>query len=906
MKKIPIFAALFAASIVPLHAANDLTNALNTYSGNSQENGAGAAQPIFLTGNPLADPVIPPSGLEATFLAATFAPAAAFETIFFNNTTPPVGEFPGAKFGGNRGNIIPPATGPTGGNDGRNYMRTVETDYNTQDFTAFITVRRPAPIPNAPPATTVNRRSVFFGIGTGARNSGGANPDAGTTNASAYVELQNGFPNAARRVQSNTQANVEQAFNAMNTVTNDSIRMRMQWNSVTTELIFSFDYGYVPGDPFTADQTLPAMSPASKNFFTAQANEWAAGDRASIFFGGDRSVVFTDLVIDVTQPAAPPIPTGLAVASVGNQVVNLTWSSLAIPGTTFKVYRSTTPNDPAATAIATGLTTKSFTDDAITNPTNAPVNGTTYYYTVAQSNAVALATESAKSNEISATPVSGAVTPEGLVARNAGDNIIIADWNDLLAPFDTYKVYRSTAVEGPFSEIGVVIPDMIGDDSSYIDTAVITGTTYFYRVASTKGVEVSVQTASSAAVTPAPIEVFIDFDAGSVNSGRGVLGAGTGTLWNGDTGDSSASDKLNDSSGVSTSLSLQGGSNFGVFPFPTGPGVGGNPATLVDNFNLMQDYRFTNTSIRDYTFSGLAPNRRYDLYLFGYGGDASQNSAFDVGGIVKQNSSPVGLTSVAEGRHYLTYTFVSGADGSFLFRWGTPGSLGLVDAEPTGGAGFSGLQLVENASAVLQPIDLSASGDLSGVNLFWLEGANVTSYKIYRSTNPTTGFAELGQTTAGTYTDTTGTAGVTYFYAITALNGTAESFLSAVTSGQKVPLIVDADLDGLSDSDEALLGTNPNDPRDFFKAQTSAVTQSGANYNVSFAINGAPGTYVIERSTTLLGGSWTEIPSSSQNFTWNTGTVLTNPLNLSATGVAPAPGGKEFFRAKGVAPSPAP
>lgn len=182
----------------------------------------------------------------------------------------------------------------------------------------------------------------------------------------------------------------------------------------------------------------------------------------------------------------------------------------------------------------------------------------------------------------------------------------------------------------------------------------------------------------------------------------------------------------------------------------------------------------------------------------------------------------------------------------------------------------------------------------------------MTSYKIYRSTNPTTDFDEVGQTTAGTYTDTTGTAGVTYFYAITALNGTVESFLSAVTSGQKVPLIVDADLDGLSDSDEALLGTNPNDAGDFFKAQTSSVTPNGANYNVSFLINGAPGTYVIERSTTLMGGSWTEIPNNSPNFTWNTGTVLENTLNLTATGVTPAPGGKEFFRAKGVAPLPAP
>jgi hypothetical protein len=173
MKKIPTYAALFAAAIIPLHAASDLTNPLNTYSGNSQENGNGAAQPLFLSGDPLADPVVPPSGLEASFLAASFSPTAAFETIFFNNTTPPVGEFPGVKFGSNRGN-------PTqaGGNDGRNYMRTVEADYYTQDFTAYVTVKRSAP------TVGTNRRSVFLGLGTGALNSGSANPMSQPTSSS--------------------------------------------------------------------------------------------------------------------------------------------------------------------------------------------------------------------------------------------------------------------------------------------------------------------------------------------------------------------------------------------------------------------------------------------------------------------------------------------------------------------------------------------------------------------------------------------------------------------------------------------------------------------------------------------------------------------------------------------------
>lgn len=864
-----ILAALFGVAVLPSQAASDLNNALNTYSGNSQQNGNGAAQPVFLTGDPLAEPPIPAAGLEVSFLAGGFAAAGAYETIYFNDTSAILPEVPGVKFGGNRL-----------GNDGRNYMRTVEADYYTQDFTAYITVKRSAPTDGT------NRRSAFFGIGTGARNGGfNNNPDQGTTNASAYVELQNGHNNASRRAASNSNSNQELGWTPMTTVSDDSMRLRMQYNSVTRTITYSFDYAHVPGEAFVADQTL------ASNVINTQFNEWVGGDRASIYFGGDRSVVFTDLVIDVTQPATPPTPSGLALVSVGDAEVNLQWSSFAIPGTTFSVYRSTTAGEFNDPAIAPGLEAMSYTDTAV-------ANGTTYFYRVTQSNTVAANPESAPSNEISVTPVAGAVTPDGVVARNAGDNVLVVDWNDLLSPFDSYKVYRATAAEGPFSLIAGGLAASI-----YTDETVVSGTSYFYQVTSILGAQESAPSAASSAAVPALLEVFADFNAAAVNSGRGVLGAGTGETWNNDTGNSVPSDKLNDSSGVVTALALEGASNFGVFSAGAGANVGGDPATLVANYNLMQDYRFTDGAIRNYTFTGLAPNRTYDLYLFGYGGDIFQNSAFDVGGIVKQTTSPLGLTTLTEGRHYVTFTFVSQADGSFLFRWGTPGNLGLIDAHPAGGSGFNGFQLVENPTAVLQPLNLSATGTTAAVDLDWNDVSGATSYKVYRSATPASDYTLLADSVATSdYSDTTAVPGTPYYYVVTALNGTVESFTSAEASGTRVPLIIDADSDGLSDADEAIIGTDPNDPNDFFVTTASAVTPAAGNYNVSFVINGAEGDYVIERSTTLAEGSWVEIPGSKVSWTWTTG-VLDN-LTLSAPDLTPDPGGKEFFRAKGVVPAP--
>ena len=53
-----------------------------------------------------------------------------------------------------------------------------------------------------------------------------------------------------------------------------------------------------------------------------------------------------------------------------------------------------------------------------------------------------------------------------------------------------------------------------------------------------------------------------------------------------------------------------------------------------------------------------------------------------------------------------------------------------------------------------------------------------------RSTNATTGFAQIGTTGAGvtTYRDTTGTRGVTYFYRIRAVNSIGVSPASNTVS----------------------------------------------------------------------------------------------------------------------------
>src|SRR5262249_53810025 len=93
------------------------------------------------------------------------------------------------------------------------------------------------------------------------------------------------------------------------------------------------------------------------------------------------------------------LPPSGVIATPGNAVVTLSWT--APPGAqTYNVYRATTSAQEVL--YATGVTSTSYTDSAVTN-------GTTYYYTVTAVNAntsivPVIPSESAQSSEVSATP----------------------------------------------------------------------------------------------------------------------------------------------------------------------------------------------------------------------------------------------------------------------------------------------------------------------------------------------------------------------------------------------------------------------------------------------------------------------------------------------------------------------
>ena len=162
-----------------------------------------------------------------------------------------------------------------------------------------------------------------------------------------------------------------------------------------------------------------------------------------------------------TAPPPPAAPINLT-ATAGNAVVLLGWTASA-GATSYNVKRSTTSGGPYTTI--TNVTTTSLLDTNV-------VNGTTYYYVVSALNAYG---ESVNSSQASATPAAlPPAAPIGLTATSC-DAQVLFSWASSLGA-TSYKVKRATTSGGPYTTITTV------SSTSFLDTGLVDGTTYYYVV----------------------------------------------------------------------------------------------------------------------------------------------------------------------------------------------------------------------------------------------------------------------------------------------------------------------------------------------------------------------------------------------------------------------------------------
>ncbi len=202
-------------------------------------------------------------------------------------------------------------------------------------------------------------------------------------------------------------------------------------------------------------------------------------------------LLYADIVAGPPDTESPAAPTGLT-ATAGDTLVNLDWTDNTEPDLDgYYVYRSQA-GGPYDLITANPLSLSEYQDTGL-------ANGVTYHYTVSAVDVSG--NESEPSADASATPVDQPPSaPTGLSAT-PGNGQVSLDWNDN-AESDIlgYNVYRSEISSRPYTLLNTAGPVV---DSSFVDSAVTNGTTYYYVVTA---VDASSESDPSAEVSATPEE----------------------------------------------------------------------------------------------------------------------------------------------------------------------------------------------------------------------------------------------------------------------------------------------------------------------------------------------------------------------------------------------------------------
>ncbi|MBI3608871.1 MAG: hypothetical protein HY207_12965 [Nitrospirae bacterium] len=234
-----------------------------------------------------------------------------------------------------------------------------------------------------------------------------------------------------------------------------------------------------------------------------------------------------------------------------------------------RVYRSTTTGGPYSlvTTFANNTTT-TFTDTGLTN-------GTTYYYVIRAFDGTQ---ESANSTQASAAPVDNTApaAPTGVSAvdrpADQGGAINLAWTVSTATDVTQQRVYRSTTSGGPYS---LVTTFANNTTTTYTDTGLTNGTTYYYVIRAFDGTQESANSTQVSAV-PASNAVFHmhnetsalsaarqlrqtgpDVAATNIQSGQLVAGVNVIVNFETQTGDPNGTTTLAASSTVSFTIYLQ-------------------------------------------------------------------------------------------------------------------------------------------------------------------------------------------------------------------------------------------------------------------------------------------------------------------------------------------------------------
>ncbi|MCW1923413.1 DNRLRE domain-containing protein [Luteolibacter arcticus] len=341
--------------------------------------------------------------------------------------------------------------------------------------------------------------------------------------------------------------------------------------------------------------------------------------------------------------------------------------------------------------------------------------------------------------------------PANIIAK-AGNAKVALSWS----PADGatgYIIHRATSSSEPFVAAGSLT------GTSFVDTAVLNGTTYHYRVTASNGIA---ESGSSAVVSATPKAYRESGGIVSMEAENGNIG----NRWR-----------------TTAHPSASNGTYIEVLPAYNS--TGGVPDGETAEFVAAYDFNIASAGNYRFWFRVFAANADDDSFFWRIDGGSWIMENGRVGSGTWYSVDSVALDNLAAGGHLLEIVYRENGAGldKFVIQLDSLAApAGAGPAETIVPATPSGL----NVTAVLP----------SRVDLAWIPSAGAASYQVKRSTTSGSGYTTIASgVTPASFSDTTVAPGITYFYVVTASNVIGESGTSTqISATPPIPPISEEEL----------------------------------------------------------------------------------------------------------------
>lgn len=381
---------------------------------------------------------------------------------------------------------------------------------------------------------------------------------------------------------------------------------------------------------------------------------------------------------------------------------------------------------------------------------------------------------------LNVTALPAPAAPSTLTAV-AGNAQVTLNWS--APPYAVgYNVWRSLVSGGGYALANSTA------GTSFTDTGLINGQTYYYVVTATNAFGSS-GNSPEASATPQIMGVSVNFQGGSVGNGTpSVMGstenAGVfvSSNWNNAAGASGAVSPLTQSDGNTTPLSVTWSGN-NTWSTPVAESAG--------NYRMMKGYLDTSdTSTSTVSVSGVPSaytNNGYSVYVYfdGDNGGTAKSAAYTIGSRT--------INGTDSGNFSGTFTRANNSAGNYVLftnQTATGFTLSAVPLDASGGrAPVNGIQIVSQTAAISQaaaPTGLNATAGNAQVALSWNVSSGATSYRVKRATVNGGPYTTITNVASASFINTGLLNGTTYYYVVTALNTGGESANSVQASATPV------------------------------------------------------------------------------------------------------------------------